>query len=135
MKTMSFDVELPLAFDAAIEAVSAALKEEGFGVLTRVNLHDAFQTKLGKEFRPYAILGACNPTLAFQAISSQPAVGLLLPCNVTVEWVSDGRCLVRIVDPRPMMAAGGMDDEPAIREVAETAHEKLSRVAQALARS
>ena len=100
-------------------------------MLTRVDVHQAFQEKLGVAFRPYAILGACNPRLAHRALSERPEVGLLLPCNVTVEAVDNGS-RVRIIDPGEMMKAGGLDEDPILGEVGQEARERLARVAQAL---
>ena len=108
-----------------------ALKEEGFGVLTRIDVHDAFKEKLGVEFRNYSILGACNPPLAHKALSSRPDAGLMLPCNVIVEE-SDGGTLVRIVDPAAMMQAGGFESDPVLQEVGGEAEVRLKRVAEAL---
>ena len=78
-KPLGFNVELPLAFDAAATRVREALKQEGFGVLTEIDLRAAFREKLGQEFRPYVILGACNPPLAFSAISADPSAGPAAP--------------------------------------------------------
>jgi len=131
-RTLGFELDLPLSFDAAIERVTAALAEEGFGVLTRVDIHQAFKKKLGVEFRPYAILGACNPGLAHRALSERPQAGLLLPCNVTVESLEEGGSRVRIIDPDEMMKAGGLDSDPVLGEVGREARDRLSRVARAL---
>jgi uncharacterized protein (DUF302 family) len=103
-KELGFNVELPLIFDGAVTRVREALKQEGFGVLTEIDLRAAFREKLGREFRPYVILGACNPPLAFSAISADPSVGLLLPCNVTVEWLAEGRTGVRLTDPAALLS-------------------------------
>jgi uncharacterized protein (DUF302 family) len=130
-RTLGFELDLDLPFDSAIERVTAALGEEGFGVLTRVDVHQAFKQKLGVEFRPYAILGACNPNLAHRALSERPEAGLLLPCNVTVEATGSGS-RVRIIDPDEMMKAGGLDDDPVLGEVGREARARLSRVARAL---
>src|SRR6187431_3626404 len=102
---LGLNVELPLSFDAAVTRVREALKQEGFGVLTEIDLRAAFREKLDREFRPYVILGACNPPLAFKAISADPSVGLLLPCNVTVEWLADGRTGVRLTDPEALLGS------------------------------
>ncbi|MBI1177538.1 DUF302 domain-containing protein [bacterium] len=131
-ESMSFNVELPIPFHTAVERVTDALKAEGFGVLTRINIHEAFKQKINVDFRPYTILGACNPQLAHQALTARADVGLLLPCNVTVEAMGPDKSLVRIIDPKSMMAAGGLDSDPKIRDVGEQAYERLQRVAEAL---
>jgi uncharacterized protein (DUF302 family) len=133
MSAMSFDVTLPLAFGAAVEKVTAALKAEGFGILTRADVHVAFREKIGREFRPYTILGACNPPLAFDALSARPEAGLLLPCNVIVEETAPGQSLVRIVDPDAMMRAAGFEADPVLARVGADAGTRLKRVAAALA--
>jgi uncharacterized protein (DUF302 family) len=131
---MGFTVELPLAFDAAVARVREALKLEGFGVLSEIDLRAAFQEKLGQAFRPYVILGACNPPLAFKAISADPSVGLLLPCNVTVESISDGRAAVRLTDPEALLASIVLDGSPELRSVAHDARERMLRVAGSLSK-
>ncbi len=130
--SMAFEVKLGVGHSEALERVTEALKEEGFGVLTRVDLHTAFKEKIGEDFRPYTILGACNPKLAHKALSHSAEAGLLLPCNVTVEADGDG-ALVRIVDPGEMMKAGGMDSDATVAEVGAEARKRLARVAEALA--
>jgi uncharacterized protein (DUF302 family) len=130
-ESLSFDVLLSTDLDAAIERVTASLKDEGFGVLTRIDMHKAFAEKLGEEFRPYVILGACNPALAHTAVTTEPRVGLMLPCNVTVEE-ADGGSLVRIIDPDMMLAAGPLAASEEIQGVAKAARERLQRVAAAL---
>ena len=129
---LGYTVDVPLPFQAAVDATKEALKAEGFGVLTEIDLQAAFHDKLQREFRPYTILGACNPPLAFAAVSEDPAIGLLLPCNVTVEWVSDAQSRVRLVDPRSMLAAAPGGLYPALSDVATDAHERIERVVQTL---
>ena len=131
-ESLGFEVRLKEAFDAAVERVVAELGKEGFGVLTRVNVHEAFREKLGVDFRPYVILGACNPPLAHRALSARPEAGLLLPCNVTVEADGAGAAVVRIVNPAEMMKAGGFEDDPALKAVGSEAAARLRRVADAL---
>jgi uncharacterized protein (DUF302 family) len=130
---LGFTVEVPLSFDAAVARVREALKQEGFGVLTEIDLRAAFQEKLGREFRPYVILGACNPPLAFNAISADPSVGLLLPCNVVVEWLAEGRTGVRLTDPEALLSSVVLDDAPPLASVARDARERMTRVAESLA--
>jgi len=130
--SLAFEAKLVQPFDRAIETVTAALKAEGFGVLTRIDVHHTLKERIGVEFRPYTILGACNPTLAHKALSHHAEAGLLLPCNVTVEADGSGS-LVRIADPDVMLSVGGLDQDMALRSVATEARTRLARVAEALA--
>jgi uncharacterized protein (DUF302 family) len=129
---LSSDVRLPAPFDRAIERVTEALKEEGFGVLTRIDVHSVLREKLGATMRSYAILGACNPQLAHRALSHDPRVGLLLPCNITVEATSEGETLLRIGNPEALLAVGGLDRAPELKSVAEEARARLQRVADSM---
>jgi len=131
MTEMAYNVSLNTPYDESLERVIEALKGEGFGVLTRIDVHDTFKEKLGVEFGKYAILGACNPPLAHKALSSRPDAGLMLPCNVVVEEV-EGGTLVRIVNAAAMMQAGGLDGDPVLKEVGGEAEARLNRVAEAL---
>ena len=132
MPNLGFEVELPLPFNQAVGRVKDALKQEGFGILTEIDLRAAFQEKLGREFRPYVILGACNPPLAFSAVSADPAVGLLLPCNVTVESAGDRRTVVRLTDPEALLGMGATDVSRDLAAVARDARERMVRVTRAL---
>lgn len=132
MSGMAYEVVLNAPYGESLERVIAALKDEGFGVLTRADIHDAFKEKLGVDFRQYSILGACNPPLAYKALSSRPDAGLMLPCNVIVEETATGGTLVRIIDPAAMMQAAGFADDPVLQEVGAEAEARLKRVAQAL---
>ena len=131
MSSMAYEVTMDLPYEQALPQVIDALKAEGFGVLTRIDVHDAFREKLGVDFRDYSILGACNPPLAHKALSNRPDAGLMLPCNVIVEAVGDGT-LVRIVDPAAMLQAGGLAGDPVLEEVGSEAEVRLKRVAAAL---
>lgn len=126
---LGFEVHLNLAYDAALERVINALKGRGFGVLTRIDVKATMKEKLGKEFRPYAILGACNPPLAHRALSNDPVIGLLLPCNVTVESDEAGGSLVRIGNPEMMMKVGNISENAEITSVAKEARALLEAVA------
>jgi uncharacterized protein (DUF302 family) len=132
-ETLGFEVSLPQGFDEAIERVSEALRAEGFGILTRIDLDRAFAEKLGVKFDRFAILGACNPPLAHRAMTRDREVGLLLPCNVTVEEAANGS-VVRMIDPRAMMGIGRFGEDEVVKAVAEEARTRLARVAAALAR-
>jgi uncharacterized protein (DUF302 family) len=130
---IAFEVHLRDGFDGAIEKVTAALKTEGFGILTRIDVHTTLKEKLGAEFRPYAILGACNPPLAHRALAHNAESGLLLPCNVTVEADPAGSgSVARIADPQVMLASGGLQNDEVFAEVAAEARRRLQRVAAAL---
>ena len=130
--SLGFEVDLPLAFDAAIAATREALKAEGFGVLTEIDMQAAFREKLDREFRPYTILGACNPPLAFSALTADPAIGLLLPCNVTVESLGADHSLVRLIDPQHMLSMAPGELSPALQGVAADAHQRIERVVRTL---
>jgi len=132
MSEMAFEVVVDLPYAQAVILVIDALKEEGFGVLTRIDVHDTLKEKLGVDFRNYSILGACNPPLAHKALSHRPDAGLMLPCNVIVEEIPQG-ALVRIVDPAAMMVAGDFAGDPVMEEVGGEAEARLKRVAEALA--
>ncbi len=129
---LGFEVSLPLAFDAAVNVTRDALKQEGFGVLTEIDLKAAFKEKLGRDFRPFVILGACNPPLAYSAVTADPNVALLLPCNVTVEAQGPGQSVVRLTDPPELLGAAGTALSPALQEVAKDARARMERVVQAL---
>lgn len=131
---ISFEVKMNQPYDQAVDQVIAALKEEGFGVLTKIDVKQTMKEKLNVDFRPYVILGACNPPLAHQALTTEPAVGVMLPCNVTVEEDPQGGSMVRIANPETMMTIGGLEENPTIQEVAGEARSRLERVAAALLR-
>jgi uncharacterized protein (DUF302 family) len=113
----------------AIARVTDALKTEGFGVLTTIDVRDTLKQKLNVEFRPYTILGACNPPLAHRALCAAPEVGLLLPCNVTVSEVEPGISEVALVDPLALLGVIGTPD---LQPIAEDARARLDRVAARL---
>ena len=132
MSDLAFDVRLDGPFEQAIETVGAALKEQGFGILTRIDVRETLKERLGVDFRPYAILGACNPKLANRALSSRADVGLLLPCNVTVEAAEGGGSIVRIADPDVILGVGGFEDDAEVRAVADEARALLTDAAAEL---
>ena len=109
-----------------------ALKSEGFGILTCIDVRQTLKEKIDADFRPYVILGACNPSLAQRALEANPVVGLMLPCNVTVEQAEGGGSLIRVVEPELMMGMGGLGENAAMKAVASEAREKLVRVAEKL---
>ncbi len=129
---MGSEVRLALPFAKAVERVQVALKAEGFGILSSIDVQGAFREKLGVDFRPYTILGACNPPLAHKALTASPEAGLMLPCNVTVEEVSPGQSVVRIVHPSAMLGANPSAHPQAVRDVAADAEARLARVAESM---
>jgi uncharacterized protein (DUF302 family) len=122
-------VRMHTDYQTALERVIAALKVEGFGVLTEIDVKETLKKKLDVDFRPYKILGACNPPLAYRALNAAPEVGLLLPCNVTVSMAEDGLVDVSLVDPLAML---GVVDNEVLASVAQEARRRLERVSAAL---
>jgi len=122
-------VHLATNYETALAQTVDALKVEGFGVLTEIDVKETFKKKLGVDFPAYKILGACNPPLAHRALTAAPEVGLLLPCNVTVRQLEDGRIEVALIDPLMMM---GVINNPALKPIADEAQARLERVAQSL---
>ena len=119
-------------FDKAIQLTEAALKTEGFGIISRIDLQAAFKEKIGVDFRPYTILGACNPKLAHQALSVEDKVGTMLPCNVIVQASGDEEAEVAAIDPVASMQA---IDNPQLKEAAAEVRERLVRVIAELEKS
>lgn len=124
-----FGKTLPeMSFDTAVEKVTDALKTEGFGVLTEIDVKATLKKKLDVDFRNYVILGACNPALAHQALGAESQIGLLLPCNVVVQETSDG-VEISIADPEAMFTLVESGD---VKPVAKEAAERLHRVMESL---
>jgi uncharacterized protein (DUF302 family) len=129
--TATFGIRKPLraTYDAALTLVSEALKSEGFGVLTEIDVQSTLKQKLGVDFRRYKILGACNPPLAHEALQADLEVGLMLPCNVVVYEADDGKAVVMAIDPTRTVAATG---NAKLVELAETVKQKLTRALERL---
>ena len=118
-KTVSY------SYEEAVSRVTEELKAEGFGVLTEIDVKSTLKKKLDVDFRKYVILGACNPRFAYQALSAEDKIGILLPCNVVVQEREDGKVEVSAVDPVGMMR---MVDNPALKDVARQIQERLKKV-------
>jgi uncharacterized protein (DUF302 family) len=125
----AFGKTTALPFDQAVERVTAALADEGFGVLTTIDVAATLKKKLGKEMAPYTILGACNPQLAHRAIEAEPEIGALLPCNVVVRVDANGSTVVEAMDPQAVLQLTG---RPEIAEIGGEVRERLQRVLAAL---
>jgi len=116
-------------FQDVIDKVTGALKEEGFGVLTEIDVKATLKKKLDVDFRPYKILGACNPPFAYKALQAEPKIGTMLPCNVVLEEVEPDVCEVTAVDPIASMMA---IQNPQLEEIASQIRDKLKRVIESL---
>ena len=127
-----FGSAVTLAFDAAIETVTAELAKEGFGVLSDIDVAAKMKAKLDKDMPPYRILGACNPALAYQAISAVADIGLLLPCNVLVRQDEAGQVHVEFMDPQSVLS---LVDHPDVGTLAQQVKESLERVNDAMKRA
>ena len=128
MKNVSYGHTRTLAgvdYDQVLNKVIEALKEEGFGVLTEIDVKETLKNKLDVDFRPYKILGACNPPLAYKALTAEPEIGLLLPCNVVVMEEEDGRISVSVISPKEIFS---LVDNPDLAPVAEEVEAKMLRV-------
>ncbi len=123
-------IRVPMPYEEAVEKVTAALKEEGFGILTEIDVKATLKKKLDVDFRKYIILGACNPPLAYRALTAEQEIGLLLPCNVIV-YEEDGGSVIAVADPIAMMEIVGNE---ALNEVAQEARTRLERALQQLER-
>jgi uncharacterized protein (DUF302 family) len=120
-----FNIQVKGGFDDTVKRVTEALKTEGFGVLTDIDVQATMKAKLGIDGKPYRILGACNPPLAHKAISADPDIGLLLPCNVVVREDAEGKIIVGFMDP---IAVLKLTDNPGITEIAKDVRARLERV-------
>ncbi len=124
-----FSKILDISFDDAIAKVTEALKEEGFGILTEIDVKETLKKKIDVDFHPYRILGACNPKLAHQALTAEDKIGTMLPCNVIVQQLDGGKVEIAAVDPAASMAAVQNDD---LGKIAGTVRAKLSQVIETL---
>ncbi len=124
-----FDKQTELSFDEAIERVTKLLADGGFGVLTQIDVKETLKKKIDVDFRPYRILGACNPAFAHKALLAEPQIGTMLPCNVIVQVNDEGKTIVSAVDPMASMQA--VNNE-ALGAIASEVREKLKRVIEQL---
>ena len=122
--------EVPLSYEKAVERVTETLKGQGFGILTEINVKETLKKKLDKDFTKYVILGACNPPLAYRALSEEIDIGLLLPCNVNVyEDPHTGKTVVSAIDPQVLVDVTGRSD---LQALAQEVRSKLSAAIEAV---
>ncbi len=129
--TLGYEVYINQPYEQAVETTIAALKTQGFGILTRADVKATFKEKIGADFRPYVILGACNPPLAYRSLTLDPWIGLLLPCNVTVEETPGGST-VRLTNPDMMVELSAQKENPELQDVVRQASEKIQAVVNIL---
>lgn len=125
--TYHFSKTVELSFEAAVTATTESLKRHGFGVLTEIDVQTTLKNKLGVDFKPYRILGACNPELAHQALLAEDKIGTMLPCNVIVQQHGDGRVEISAIDPVASMQAIG---NPALADIAGKVRDRLQQVVE-----
>ena len=121
-------IELDLAYEHAVDAVKAAFKEQGFGILTEIDVRATLKEKIDRDFEPYVILGACNPHLASRALDIEREIGLLQPCNIVVTEHL-GRTLVQVLDPQVMVS---VTDNPGLKSIADEAGESIQNALHSL---
>lgn len=124
-----FSKTLPVSFQEAIQRVTEALKREGFGIITEIDVKETLKKKINVDFRNYRILGACNPSLAFEALQLEDKVGTMLPCNVVVQEIAPDKTEVAAIDPVASMQAIG---NPRLKEAATQVQGKLRKVVESL---
>lgn len=129
MPSYAISRTLDRSFEETIQHVTEALKTEGFGILTEIDIRETLKEKLDVDFRPYRILGACNPALAHQALQVEPHIGLMLPCNVIVQDAGEGKTEVSAVDPVASMSA--VENE-ALGDISMQVRARLERVIESL---
>ena len=127
-QTIAYQVRIRAPFDEAVTVITDALKSQGFGILTQIDVKSTLKEKLGEDFRPYIILGACNPPLAHRALTTDSRVGVMLPCNVTVEQQGED-ILVSLANPEGMLTAGTLGEHPEMKAIAQEANERIQKVA------
>lgn len=125
--------DLPFGYDEALARLPEALKKEGFGVITQIDMQETLRAKLGADFRRYRIFGACNPTFALQALQRDLRVGVLLPCNVVLYEKDDGKASIGAVDPVQTLASGTSEADRDLADVAREVGARLERVLEGLA--
>jgi uncharacterized protein (DUF302 family) len=131
-KGFSFDISINQPHHEALDLTKAALQHLGFGVITSIDVRETMREKLDIDFRPYTILGACNPRLANRALNQDATVGLLLPCNVTVEAESEASSIVRIANPEMLLSVGFAEEDGELQNIAKEARHLLELVAEEL---
>jgi uncharacterized protein (DUF302 family) len=124
-----FSKTLSMSFDDAVQRTTEALKNEGFGIITEIDIKQTLKAKIGVDFRNYRILGACNPTIAHEALQLDDKVGTMLPCNVVVQEIASGKTEVAAIDPVASMQA---IDNARLRQTAEIIRARLKHVIEAL---
>lgn len=132
METIGFHGRLKTEFEQAIELIQKGLNEQGFSIVTRIDMHSTFKEKIDVEFRKYSILGACNARFAHQIIVADPKAGLLLPCNITVEALTEGETNISFIKPTEMLSLGEIGKNEKISEIAAEAEKRLLFVANNL---
>jgi uncharacterized protein (DUF302 family) len=125
MTTYSLNKKVKLSFEETIQRLTEELRKEGFGILTQIDVKETFKKKLGQDFQPYTILGACNPQLAYKALSMDDKVGVFLPCNVVVQEHRDGQVEISIGDPEEMMKPADHDALSTFAQVVKNAMQRV----------